>query len=120
MRKISIFFWFGLISWGLIVLLRKFQIIIPFVNNHFTDLITVPMYIYLIYFVVNHLFKFSWKPDFSFVISSVLIISVIFEVVCPMISSRYTADWKDVVCYFTGGIIYFYSSKRKGCSRQPL
>lgn len=120
MRKISVYFWLGLLSWILIAVLRKYKIIIPFFNDHFTDLITIPMYIYLIDFTVNYLFNYFWKPDFSFIMSSVFVISVIFELVCPGLSNQYTADWKDILCYFTGGIVYYFFTKRKSCSQQPL
>lgn len=113
-KKISFFFWLGIMTWILITVLRKLKIIIPFLNDYLTDLITIPMYTYLIYFVVNNILKRSWRPDLAFVLSSVLLISIIFEVICPALSATYTSDIKDVFCYLLGGIVYYFIIKKRG------
>lgn len=97
----------GLAVWILIVFLRKKGIIIPVISNHFTDFITVPMYAYLIEFLMNKVMEYRWKPDLKFILTSVLYLSLLFEVVCPAVSERFTGDLLDVLAYLAGGMIYY-------------
>lgn len=106
-KKISYGFLLGLAVWALIIFLRKKGIIIPVISNHLTDFITVPMYAYLIEYVMNRRLGYQWKPDFKFILSSVLYLSMLFEVVCPMLSDRFTGDILDVAAYFMGGVMYY-------------
>ncbi|WP_068944453.1 hypothetical protein [Chryseobacterium timonianum] len=105
-KRISYWFLLGLAVWLIIVQLRKNGIFIPVINNHFTDLITVPMYCYLIEYIMNSLLGFHWKPDFKFVLTSILYLSFLFEVLCPKLSLLFTGDIFDVVAYFLGGMLY--------------
>lgn len=52
-KKISYGFLLGLTLWAGIILMRGNGICIPFINDHFTDFITVPMYCYLIQYIMN-------------------------------------------------------------------
>ncbi|NML70381.1 hypothetical protein HHL23_11280 [Chryseobacterium sp. RP-3-3] len=107
--KNTISYWFllGLAGWILVVFLREKGILIPVINNHFTDLITVPMYAYLIKYLMNEVLGYHWQPDFKFILTSVLYLSILFEVVCPMVSERFTGDILDIVAYLTGGMTYY-------------
>ncbi|MCS3531448.1 hypothetical protein [Chryseobacterium sp. JUb7] len=111
-RKFSIGFLSGLSMWLIIFLLRKNGIIIPVINNYLTDLITIPMYAYLIEYIVNKIPGFRWKPDLKFILTSILYISFLFEVFCPMISDRFTGDVFDIVAYSIGGLGYYFFRKK--------
>ncbi|MDR4952320.1 hypothetical protein REB14_09065 [Chryseobacterium sp. ES2] len=111
-KRISFWFLLGMIVWGLIILLRRNEIIIPIINNHFTDCITIPMYCYLIEYIMNGILGYQWKPDLKFVLTSVLYISFLFEVICPKLSNHFTADFFDVLAYFAGGMMYYFLSHR--------
>ncbi|MDN5476560.1 MAG: hypothetical protein L0G39_06495 [Chryseobacterium sp.] len=107
-NKISYWFLLGLAVWALIIFLRKSGIFIPVMSNYFTDLITVPMYTYLIEHLMNEVLGYHWKPDFKFILTSVLYLSMLFEVVCPMLSERFTGDILDMVAYLVGGVVYYF------------
>lgn len=107
-RKISYWFLLGLVAWVLIIQLRKNGIFIPVINNHFTDLITIPMYCYVIEYIMNSLLGFRWKPDFNFVLTSIIYLSFLFEVLCPKLSPLFTGDIFDVLAYFLGGMLYYF------------
>ncbi|WP_326984917.1 hypothetical protein VUJ46_10420 [Chryseobacterium sp. MYb264] len=109
--RISRWFIAGLGVWMSILLLRKFGIIIPVVNSYLTDLITIPMYCYLIQYITNTIFEGNWKPGKKFIMESVIYLSVLFEIVCPMISERFTGDIFDVVSYAVGGFLYYQLGK---------
>ncbi|WP_312993365.1 hypothetical protein [Chryseobacterium flavum] len=104
--------WFlgGLLVWVMIIIFRRNQIYIPLINDHLTDLITIPMYCYLIEYIINNIpgFKYNWKPDLKFVLISVIYISFLFEVICPELSENFTGDIFDVFSYFIGGTAYYY------------
>lgn len=106
-KRISYWFLLGLAVWAGIILLRRNGIYIPVINNHFTDLITVPMYCYLIEYIMNSLLHYDWKPDLKFVLTSVLYLSFLFEVLCPKLSGQFTGDFLDVLAYLVGGMIYY-------------
>lgn len=106
-KQISYWFLLGLAVWAAIILLRKNGIFIPLINDHFTDCITIPMYCYLIEYIMNSFLGFSWKPDFKFVLTSVIYLSFLFEVLCPKLSHLFTEDIFDVLAYFLGGMLYY-------------
>lgn len=106
--KISYWFFLGLVVWTIIISLRKKGIIIPVFSNYFTDFITVPMYTYLIEYIMNDVLGYYWKPDLKFILSSIMYLSILFEVICPIFSERFTGDILDIVAYFAGGIFYYF------------
>ncbi|MET3035576.1 hypothetical protein ABXT08_05715 [Chryseobacterium sp. NRRL B-14859] len=106
-KKISCWFLLGLSVWAAILLLRKNGIYIPVINGYFTDFITVPMYCYLIEYIMNNIMGYHWKPDLKFVLTSVVYLSFLFEVICPGLSKVFTGDIIDVLAYFVGGMIYY-------------
>ncbi len=110
--RISYWFLLGLAVWGVIALLRRNGIYIPFINDYFTDCITVPMYCYLIEYIMNSILGGQWKPDFKFVLTSVLYLSFLFEILCPKLSVHFTGDIFDVLAYFAGGIGYYFITVR--------
>jgi len=111
--KISYFFILGLMAWLSVFILRKIGIIIPYVNDYFTDIITLPMYCYLIEWLITQVFMLSWKPSLQFLFTSFLYISLLFEVCCPMISDLFVGDFYDIFAYFLGGIVYYVFKIRK-------
>lgn len=106
-KRISYWFLLGLAAWGGIMLMRRNGIYLPVINDHFTDLITVPMYCYLIRYIMNAVLGYHWKPDLKFVLTSVLYLSFLFEVLCPKLSGLFTGDILDVLAYGAGGLIYY-------------
>ncbi len=98
----------GLIIWLIVILLRKKGIFIPVISNHLTDFITVPMYAYLIEYLMNNVLEYQWKPDIKFFLSSVIYLSLLFEVICPMLSGKFTGDILDVAAYLLGGWVYYF------------
>lgn len=116
-KRISFWFLIGLAVWGLIILLRRNGIFIPVINDHFTDCITVPMYCYLIEYIMNCVLGYHWKPDLKFVLTSVLYLSFLFEVLCPELSPHFTGDFWDGVAYLAGGMVYYFFILRRGNKR---
>jgi hypothetical protein len=106
-NKIPYWFMVGLIIWLIVILLRKKGIFIPVISNHLTDFITVPMYAYLIEYLMNDVLEYQWKPNIKFFLSSVIYLSLLFEVICPMVSEKFTRDILDVAAYLLGGWVCY-------------
>lgn len=115
--KVSYWFVFGLLIWAVIAYLRDQKIVIPVVNDYLTDLYSVPMYSYTIMKIMHLTYSPNWKPDIKFLVGAALNLTIVFEVICPLLSPRYTADPIDVICYFTGAGIYYFVLKK--FSRRP-
>lgn len=112
-KRISYWFLLGLTVWGVIILLRRNGTVIPIINDYFTDCITVPMYCYLIEYIMNAVLGYQWKADLKFVLTSVLYLSFLFEVLCPKLSAHFTGDFLDVLAYFAGGMMYYFLTVRR-------
>ncbi|AKK71727.1 hypothetical protein HX13_03565 [Chryseobacterium sp. P1-3] len=106
-KGISYWFLLGLAIWIAVLLLRKYGVYIPVINDHCTDLISVPMYCYLIEYLMNNTMGYQWKPDLKFVLTSCVYLSFLFEILCPLLSDVFTGDVLDVLAYFAGGMAYY-------------
>lgn len=111
LKKISFWYYLGLLIWLGIYLLRKLHIIIPIVNEHLTDLFSVPMFCYTIEIIWLIIFKIKRITTFKDIIFSTLYLTLLFEIICPKISSIYTSDYKDAICYLIGGFLYYFYLK---------
>lgn len=113
MKTIPYPLFLGLTIWMGVFILRRNNIIIPVINNYLTDFITIPLYSYVIKYIMNNLLNHDWKPNIQFYISSFIYISLLFELICPMISQRFTSDIFDVFAYFLGGFLYYLIERYK-------
>ena len=108
MRKILYSFIFlGIIGISVYVM-QKCGIRLPvFVNNHLNDLLIVPINLFAVQLLWGILTGTTVFLRFSIVASSVLFYSIFFEFILPQFNSRYTADWWDVLCYLSGGLLFW-------------
>ncbi len=111
LRKISIWYCLGLLVWASIVILRKFGVYIPVINDHLTDLYAVPLYCYTIEFLMTKVFNYKFKLDLIFILTSTLYLTLIFEIFGPLFSDKFVGDFIDVICYLVGGLAFFYYRK---------
>lgn len=106
-KGVSVWYILGLLLWLGIYVLRKYGIIIPIINNHLTDLYSVPMFCYTINLLMDAIFKTKRVTALKDILFSTFYLTIIFEVICPKISNIYTADILDALCYLIGGILYY-------------
>lgn len=94
----------------LIRLLRKNNYDIPeWINGYLTDLICIPIVLMICLAMVRSIKRDSLIEIKPWLIALICIeYALIFEWFLPQKSSIYTADWIDVVMYFSGGIIFFF------------
>jgi hypothetical protein len=111
--------WFllGCAVWLISFTCRKLHHPLPYVNGYLTDAFAIPVIANLglwfqrvvvvknIHYILPH----------SLIIFVVIYVTVVFEVILPLYSSRYTSDYIDVMEYLAGGI-FFYKVMNKPLS----
>lgn len=93
--------------------LKYFSIIAPnWVFNHLNDFLVIPLVatasLYGVWFVKKDR---SIRLNIFTVLSIVALFSFYFEYYLPLQSHRYTGDIWDVVCYFLGGMAFYFLQK---------
>lgn len=98
-----------------IYVLQKQHIVLPtFINNYANDLLCMPLVLGAITFAIRRLKKNSlFALSLVFILVMTSFYALYFEYYLPQINSRYTADWIDVLLYFSGGIAFHYVEKRR-------
>lgn len=108
--------WFilGCLTWVIIYSSRKFGHPVPWFNGYIDDFFAIPvianialcymrvMVIRSTYYVLS-----AWKVVFI-----VLYVSLVFEVLLPLISKTYTGDWIDASLYVVGGTFFYLVMNR--------
>jgi hypothetical protein len=109
--------WFviGCIVGVTMFILRRMPVAIPhYFNNYLTDLFAIPviantgLWFMRVAIVKNNHYKLSPGQ----VIFIVLYVSLIFEVVLPHFSERYTGDLMDVLMYVLGGVFFQFTMNK--------
>ena len=62
----------------------------------------------------NYYVLSPWKVFFI-----VAYVSLVFEVLLPLLSKRYTGDWIDALLYVIGGVFFYFVMNKPLVSRQP-
>lgn len=103
--------WFiaGCIIWLIVWSARMLGHPLPVINGYADDAVAIPVIANLcLWFQRVFLFKndhYMQSPgQVMFIVAYVIIV---FEVVLPLISKRYTADWVDVLLYVAGGFFFY-------------
>ena len=87
------------------------------IGNYFTicfldDILFFPVS----YSIIDYYFKIlneGYIISMKFAIIGVIITSVIFEIILPFLSEKYTSDFYDIIFYTLGAIIYMIFRKQK-------
>ncbi len=104
------------VFWGSCVLFLTHQLIqkgldihIPFVHSYLDDLLVMPIILTLILVERRRLYSWGEKFVFSFpeTIGLVVAFSLIFELLFPYFSFKFTFDWWDFLAYAIGGVIFY-------------
>ena len=90
-------------------------IFIPYVQSYMDDILCMPFVLSIALFVMR---KFVFKDTHYFlgkwqILAAIIYCSVLFELILPQFSARYTSDAWDVVCYISGGIAFNAFNNRK-------
>lgn len=97
-------------SWFIIRYCRNSHTPIPILNNWLTDFVFLPLVIHFSQVIVILAFGYSNKTIYSLRLMLIyaMYVSIFFEYFAPKVTSYNTADWMDVLAYFSGAIFYKY------------
>ena len=113
LRLLHIYVLLSLVVFLCVQCLKLFSVADPnWVFHHLNDFLVIPM-------VATVSLNSAWliKNDNTIrfnlftIMSLVLLFSVVFEYYLPQQSYRYTGDIWDVVCYFLGGMVFYFLQK---------
>ena len=107
------FFTLYLLVWSAVKISRHYDFSIGIVNSYLTDFLAVPAMSHLGSYLIS---MFYFKQNYytypiSYSLLSAVVLSVLLEGIMPLFSPQYTADFVDVVCYFSGALFYEYIHK---------
>ncbi|MDB5008002.1 MAG: hypothetical protein JWP45_2395 [Mucilaginibacter sp.] len=103
--------WFitGCIVWIIVITARKFGHPLPYINGYINDFFAVPVIANLglwfqrVFIIKSNYYVLAPRH----VIFIVLYLIIAFEVLLPLLSKTYTADWIDVLLYIIGGLFFY-------------
>lgn len=108
MRKILYPFVFFSIIGISVYVMQKCGFKLPLlVNNHLNDLLIVPINLFAVQLLWGVFTGTTVFLRLGIVATCVLFYSIVFEYILPQFNSRYTADWWDVLCYLSGGLLFW-------------
>ncbi|WP_157417805.1 hypothetical protein [Aequorivita capsosiphonis] len=80
--------------------------------HHLNDFLVIPMVATVCLYGVWIIKKDkSIRLNIFTILSLVALFSIFFEYYLPLQSYRYTGDIWDVVCYFLGGVVFYFLQK---------
>ena len=114
--------WFilGCVTWCIIMTTRRLGHPIPVLNGYIDDAFAIPVianitlcYMRIVVIRSNYYVLSAWKVTFI-----VLYVALVFEVLLPLISKKYTGDWIDALLYAVGGVFFYFVMDRPIVSRK--
>lgn len=95
--------------WFALFLARKKGFPVPgLAGEYLTDLLAVPVVAQLGLWFQRLMYKDEhYRLSAGHIIFIVIYISLVFELILPHFSHRYTADFADVFCYVIGGVFFW-------------
>ena len=97
----------------LIYSMQRLNFALPsLIDNYVNDFLCLPIVLGGILFIIRWLKKDDkYRFPFAFIIFMALYYSFYFEYYLPTYNPRYTADWMDVLLYFSGALAFFFYKK---------
>jgi hypothetical protein len=82
------------------------EIPIPFLDNYLDPFLAMPLLLFLLDLEMKF-FRMRPQLQLSEILASFLIFSIIFELFFPFLSTDFTGDFRDIIAYFLGTILYY-------------
>ncbi len=109
MKPRQILLFVAAILYSVQLLFKLNQLYLPYlINGYLADVLCLPLLLTTVVWTIRKVkslpfFILNWKM----ILFAWLYISLVFEYLLPMNSTRYTADIFDVAAYFAGGLLFF-------------
>lgn len=96
-------------------MLKQEECVIPFFNGHLADLLCMPLVLATAVSLIRRLpQKGNTLLDAEMIFAAFLYMAIIFEIVLPSLSVRFTADPLDVIM-LAAGAVFFYRYQSLMC-----
>jgi len=114
--------WFvaGCLVWAIVMITRRLGHPIPLLNNYIDDAFAVPVianialcFQRVVVIKSNYYVLSAGKVAFV-----VIYLGLVFEVLLPIISKKYTGDWIDAGLYIIGGFFFYWVMNKPLMSRK--
>jgi hypothetical protein len=101
------------------IITKGMNIQLGWIDNYLDSFLAMPVILTLWLAERRWLFKqgSSYLLPLLHVVMATLYISLVSEMVFPLLSRRFTADWRDVVCYAVGSILFYFTVNRPATHR---
>lgn len=101
-------------------LLQRNGIHVPVLHAYMDDFICVPVVLFPVLLIYR---KWIAKSDsyvlpIGYIISTCLILSLVFEIVLPIKNTNHTSDPMDMFLYGIGGVLFWFMQKPFAISRE--
>ncbi len=80
-----------------------------FIDNYLDDLLAMPVLLTLMLAERRWLFEIKTGLSVGEIILATLYVSILTELVFPLLSPRFKGDWLDPVMYAAGAALYYFS-----------
>ncbi len=91
----------------------------PLVDNYLDNVLAMPVILTL--FLAERMVLFKKKRNYRLPAADVIIatgyIILITEIIFPLLSNKYSADWADVIFYSMGSILFYFTINKTGRGR---
>ncbi|PVH24254.1 hypothetical protein DC487_14305 [Sphingobacterium corticibacter] len=90
------------VQWGL-------GIPIGWLDSYLDPLLMMPITLHLLLWERRYLFEKgdSYKLSIFGIFNYLILVSILGEVIFPVLQPGFVADWIDVLCYFTGAVFFY-------------
>lgn len=90
------------------ILQKGFGVSLPFIDPYLDSLLAMPIILTLLLWERRVLFKKGSQHRLSIleVVVATLFIAMVSELIFPMLSSKFTSDWWDLLFYMCGSILF--------------
>lgn len=95
---------------GMLYVLKNAFHYSPLYINVLNDLLAVPVFLMVMEFLMKGLYGKRFKMTRAHIVATVLTISILFEVILPLVVTGLTADPVDASLYASGGLGYGMAS----------
>ncbi len=114
MKPISVFFLFAVLIFLGNLGLIHFEVNLPiWITSYLNDLLCMPIVLWICLKAVHIIKRDNGiHLDLLTIFSITIFYAVYFEWYLPLVEPRYTADWMDVIMYFSGAFIFYYMQFR--------
>jgi hypothetical protein len=87
----------------------------PFFSRYLDNMLAMPVILTLLLAERQWLFKKSvdYRIPGLDIIAATFYIAIVSEIVFPLLSEKFTADWRDVIFYSLGSLLFYLTINRR-------